>query len=271
MSEKNSLAGKKALVTGVDQGGIGQGIALELARQGAAVVCHYPFSDEGAAAAVAQIRAAGGTAGAVQGDFTQSAEICANVVESAASLLGGLNVLVNNAGLTETRPLSDVTPEHYEKLFAINIRSHIFCTQQALPYMQRNGGGSVINLASIHAHSGVPDYAVYAATKGAVAALTRHLAVELAPQKVRVNAIAPGLIEVPRYHTDIPDYNPAIFEATVPWGRLGEPADIAAVAAFLASDGADFLTGQTIYVDGGATAYMSFGAHLDGQNWSPQE
>jgi len=177
-------------------------------------------------------------------------------------------VLVNNAGLTETRPLADITPAHFEKLFAINVRSQIFCAQRALAYMQESGGGSVINLASVHTHAGVPDYSVYAATKGAVAALTRHLAVELAPQKVRVNAIAPGLIEVPRYFEDIPDYNPAIFEATVPWGRLGAPSDIAHVAAFLASDGAEFVTGQTIYVDGGTVAYMSFGAHLDGQDLS---
>ena len=268
MNDKNSLAGKKALVTGVDRGGIGQGIALELARQGAAVVCHYPYSDEGAAAAVAQIQAAGGTAAAVEGDFAQSADVCTQVVEAAATCLGGLNVLVNNAGLTETRPLADITPDHFEKLFAINLRSQVFCTQKALPFMHASGGGSVINLASVHSHAGVPDYSVYAATKGAVAALTRHLAVELAPQKVRVNAIAPGLIEVPRYFDDIPDYDPAIFEATVPWGRLGAPADIGHVAAFLASDGADFVTGQTIYVDGGTAAYMSFGAHLDGQEWS---
>ena len=271
MSNQDTLSGKRALVTGVDRGGIGQGIALELARQGAAVVCHYPFSDEGAAATVAQIQAGGGTAAAVQGDFTQSAAVCTRVVETAADFLGGLNVLVNNAGLTETRPIADITPDHFEKLFAINVRSQVFCTQQVLPYMLQNGGGSVINLASVHSHAGVPDYAVYAATKGAVAALTRHLAVELAPQKVRVNALAPGLIEVPRYHEDIPDYNPAIFEATVPWGRLGEPADIGHVAAFLASDGADFVTGQTIYVDGGTTAYMSFGAHLDGQDWSAED
>ena len=267
MSSKDALTGKRALITGVDRGGIGQGIALELARQGAVVVCHYPYSDEGAAATVAQIQAAGGTASAVQGDFTQSAAVCAHVVDAAANLLGGLDVLVNNAGLTETRPLADITPAHYEKLFAINVRSQIFCAQRALTYMQEAGGGAIINLASVHTHAGVPDYAVYAATKGAVAALTRHLAVELAPQKVRVNAIAPGLIEVPRYFEDIPDYNPAVFEASVPWGRLGVPADIGQMAAFLASNAADFVTGQTIYVDGGTSAYMSFGAHLDGQAW----
>jgi len=124
----------------------------------------------------------------------------------------------------------------------------------------------VINLASVHAHAGASDYAVYAATKGAVAALTRHLAVELAPQKVRVNAIAPGLIEVPRYRETIPEYDPAAFAATVPWGRLGEPRDIGPLAAFLASDAAEFITGQTIYVDGGTTAQMSFVAHLEGQS-----
>ncbi len=267
MSGKDALAGKRALVTGVDRGGIGQGIALELARQGAAVVCHYPYSDEGAAATVAQIQAAGGTAAAVQGDFTQSAAVCAHVVDAAADLLGGLNVLVNNAGLTEKAPVADITPAHFEKLFAINVRGQIFCAQQALPYMRGAGGGSVINLASVHTHAGVPEYAVYAATKGAIAALTRHLSIELAPQKVRVNAIAPGLIEVPRYYEDISDYNRESFAATVPWGRLGEPADIGRMAAFLASDAADFVTGQTIYVDGGTSAYMSFAAHLDGQAW----
>ena len=147
MSNQDTLSGKRALVTGVDRGGIGQGIALELARQGAAVVCHYPFSDEGAAATVAHIQAGGGTAAAVQGDFTLSAAVCTQVVEDAAEFLGGLNVLVNNAGLTETRPLADITPAHFEKLFAINVRSQVFCTQQALPYLQKNGGGSVINLA----------------------------------------------------------------------------------------------------------------------------
>ena len=260
-----SLSGKRALVTGVDRGGIGQGIALELARQGAAVACHYPFSDAGAAETVAQIQAAGGKAAAIQGDFTLSAGVCGRVVEAAGDILGGLDVLVNNAGLTETLPLTDVTPDHYEKLFAINVRSQIFCTQKALPLMQKAGGGSVVNLASVHSHAGVSDYAVYASTKGAVAALTRHLSIELAPHKVRVNAIAPGLIEVPRYFEGIPDYDPAVFAATVPWGRLGEPADIGGLAAFLSSDAADFITGQTIYVDGGTSAYMSFGAHLDGQ------
>ncbi|MCY4093101.1 MAG: glucose 1-dehydrogenase [Caldilineaceae bacterium] len=265
MSRQTDLAGKRALITGVDHGGIGQAIALELARQGAAIVCHYPFSDEGAAAAVARIQAEGGVASAVQGDFTQSASVCTEVVDTAAAFLGGLDVLVNNAGLTKTFPLAKVTPEHFDKLFAINVRSHIFCIQRALRYM-RSAGGTVINLASVHAHAGASDYAVYAATKGAVAALTRHLAVELAPQKVRVNAIAPGLIEVPRYRETIPEYNPAVFAATVPWGRLGEPRDIGPLAAFLASDAAEFITGQTIYVDGGTTAQMSFVAHLEGQS-----
>lgn len=267
MSNRYMLTGKRALVTGVDRGGIGQGIALELARQGALVVCHYPYGDEGAAAVVAQIQEAGGTAAAIRGDFTESAHVCIQVVDAAAACLGGLDVLVNNAGLTEMAPLAAVTPAHFDKLFAINVRSQIFCTQQVLRYMQEAGGGSVINLASVHTHAGIPHFSVYAATKGAVAALTRHLSIELSPHKVRVNAIAPGLVEVPRYYENNPDYNRESYMATVPWGRLGDPADIARVAAFLASDAADFVSGQTIYVDGGTTAYMSLGAHLDGQEW----
>lgn len=265
MDSSATLAGKRALVTGVDPGGIGQGIARELARQGAAVVCHYPHSPDGAQVTVDEITQAGGQASAVPGDFTGSADVCTRVVDEAADFLGGLDILVNNSGLTEEVPLLEVTPAHFERLVNINLRSQVFCTQQAVRRMGE-GGGAVVNLASVHTFCGAPGYAVYAATKGAVAALTRQLGIELARRRVRVNAIAPGLIEVPRYYETLPGYDRARYEATVPWGRLGEPADIARVAAFLASDAADFITGQTILVDGGTTAWMSFSAHLDGQD-----
>lgn len=264
MSE-GPLTGKRALVTGVDAGTIGQGIALELARQGAAVVCHYPYADAGAAEAVRRIEAAGGRAGMVQGDFTGGVEVYRRVVDEAAAILGGLNVLVNNAGLTIGRPFSEITPDDFETSFAINTASHFFCSQQAVAWMEQAGGGSIVNITSVHAMSGMANFSAYAATKGAVTALTRQLAVELGPKGIRVNAIGPGAIVVPRYN-DIPNYAPESYAAAIPAGRLGEPADIAHAVAFLASDAAGFVTGQAIYVDGGTSAYMSFAAHLAGQN-----
>lgn len=258
------LEGRRALVTGVDSGGIGQGIALELARQGASVICHYPFDDKGARETVAEIESMGGSGGLVQGDFREGGDLYTRVVAGAASQMGGIDILVNNAGLTREAPLDDISPQLFQELFAINVGSHLFCARASLPFMDAAGGGSIINLASVHAYGGAPGFSIYAATKGAIAAMTREMAVELGPRQIRVNAIAPGLIEVPRYYDD-PDYDPNSYAATVPWGRLGNPGDIAGVAAFLSTDAAEFITGQVLYVDGGTTAYMSFIAHLDGQ------
>lgn len=256
------LRGKRALVTGVDVDNIGQGIALELARQGASVVCHFPVDGQGADETVAQITAAGGRAAAVQGDFSGDVETCFRVVDAAAAFLGGLDVIVNNAGVTEFVPLLDVTPEHFAKLIRVNLRSQVFCTQQAVRWMEKTGGGAVVNISSVHAFAGLAGYPVYAATKGAIVALTRQLAIELAPRHIRVNAVAPGAVEVPRYHT-IPNYRSESFAAEVPWGRLGEPADIGKAVAFLASDAADFITGQILTVDGGTDARMAFDPSTD--------
>ncbi|RME59297.1 MAG: glucose 1-dehydrogenase [Caldilineae bacterium] len=256
MSEER-LDGKRALVTGVDVGNIGQGIALELARQGASVVCHFPFDGRGADETVAQITAAGGWAAAVQGDFSQDVETCHRVVDAAAGFLGGLDVLVNNAGVTEQVPLLEVTPDHFARLIRINLRSQLFCSQQAVRWMEQAGGGAIINITSVHAFSGLAGFGVYAATKGAIVSLTRQMAIELAPMHIRVNAVAPGAVEVPRYRAD-PAYRPETYAAQVPWGRLGAPKDIGQAVAFLASDAADFITGQVLTVDGGTDARMAF-------------
>lgn len=256
MAENGTLAGKLALVTGVDAGGIGQGIALELARQGAAVVAHYPYTAEGAQATVEEIQADGGRATAVQGDLSE-VETCFRVVREATDFLGGLDILINNSGVTEQAKFLDVTPQLFDKLFHINIRSHVFCAQEAVRAMQERGGGSIINLASIHAFGGVPSYSIYASTKGAIVGFTRQLAIELTGQHIRVNALAPGLVEVPRHRND-PSYSHEWGNQSVPWGRVGEPGDIAQAAAFLVSDAADFITGQVLYVDGGTTAKLAF-------------
>jgi glucose 1-dehydrogenase/3-oxoacyl-[acyl-carrier protein] reductase len=249
------LDGKLALVTGAGTG-IGQGIARELGRAGAAVVLHYAHSAAGAEAVVAELRQQGGRALAVQGDFTQFAAY-RQVVETAVGFLGGLDILVNNAGVTRTVDFLDTSEELYEELFRINLKSYFFCAQVAVPHIAARGGGSILNITSIHAFGGAPRHTAYAATKGAIVAFTRQLAIELVPQRIRVNAIGPGVIEVPRYFATMPGYRRAIGNSWVPWGRVGLPEDVARVAVFLVSDAAEFTTGQVLYVDGGHTARLA--------------
>jgi NAD(P)-dependent dehydrogenase (short-subunit alcohol dehydrogenase family) len=247
----SNLEGKIALVTGAGIG-IGQGIAIELARQGAAVAVHYAGSAEGAEATVSEVKKLGGEVVLIQGDLGQVSE-CRRVVDEAAKSLGGLDIMVNNSGVTRTVEFLETTEETYNEVFDINIRGMFFCSQQAVSYILKRGGGSILNLSSVHGFGGIPGHTAYASTKAAIIGFTRQLAIELAPQHIRVNAIGPGLIEVPRYF-DNPDYSSEFGATRVPWGRVGKPHDIAGAAAFLVSDAADFITGQVLYIDGGTTA-----------------
>ncbi|GCE13704.1 SDR family NAD(P)-dependent oxidoreductase [Tengunoibacter tsumagoiensis] len=250
----SALAGRSALVTGAGIG-IGQAIAIELARQGAAVALHYASSAQGAQEAVAEIERFGGKAIAVSGKLGE-VSTCRRIVDEAAEAFGGLDILVNNAGITHAMSFLKTSEEIYNEVFDLNMRGYYFCTQQAVTYMLKRGRGSIVNITSVHGAAGFPRHSAYAATKGAIIAFTRELAVELAGQHIRVNAVGPGLIEVPRYF-DIPGYTNEFGGSLVPYGRAGQPQDIAPAVAFLASDAADFITGQVLYIDGGTTAKMA--------------
>ncbi len=249
----DSLAGRTALITGAGTG-IGKGVALTLARQGAQVVCHYASSKSGAEETVAEITRLGGSAVALHGDLQYASE-CKALVEAAVNALGSLDILVNNAGVTRAVSFCETSEESFDEMFDLNMKGHFFCAKHAVDHMVKQGRGSIVNMTSVHAHAGFPYHTAYAATKGAIIAFTKALAIELAPHAIRVNAIGPGIIEVPRYYS-VPGYTREFGNRLVPWGRVGTPADIGSSVAFLASDAADFITGQILYVDGGTSARM---------------
>jgi len=248
------LEGRRALVTGAGIG-IGREVALELARQGADVVLSYHSSQNTALSAVDTIRGMGRRSTAFQSDLSQIEE-CLALVDGAVDHLGGLDILVNNAGMTVERPFLEVTPEEFTHLYNLNIGGQFFCAQAAAKSMIPQSGGVILNMLSIHALAALPASTVYDGTKGAIDAWTRSLAIELAPQGIRVVGIAPGAIEVPRYREN-PDYDRQALGREIPCGRVGEPSDIAKVCAFLASDEAAFIVGSTIVVDGGTIARMA--------------
>jgi 3-oxoacyl-[acyl-carrier protein] reductase len=245
----SKLQGKVALVTGASKG-IGAAIAKELAAQGAAVAVNYSTSKAGADKVVAEIKAAGGKAIAVHGNVGEP-EAIGPLVATVARELGPITTLVNNAGVYEFSPIEAVTPEHFHRQFNVNVLGLLLTTQAALQHFSPKGG-SIINIGSVAA-DGVGTASVYSATKGAVDSVTQSLAQELGGKQIRVNSLNPGMVETEGVHTAGfigSDFHKEVITRT-PLGRIGQPGDIATIAAFLASDDATWVNGQTIQAAGG--------------------
>ena len=244
------LSGKIAVVTGASKG-IGAGIAKGLAAEGAAVIVNYASSKDGADRVVADIKAEGGKAIAVQGDVAKAADV-KKIFAETKKAFGRLDILVNNAGVYNLLPLEEVTEEDFHRHFNVNVLGLLLATQEAAKLFG-DKGGSVINVGSVASDLNSPNTVVYTATKGAVDAVTRVLAKELGPRKIRVNSINPGVIETEGTHAAgvIGSDFEKQFVALTPLGRTGQPDDIAPVAVFLASDELRWVTGDTLVVSGG--------------------
>jgi glucose 1-dehydrogenase len=245
------LDGKVAFVTGGDQG-IGKGIALRLAQEGADVAIGFRSNQEGAEETTKAILALGRKTAAIRGDVGKIADE-KRIVEEAVSSMGEIDILVNNAGLERRADFWEVTEEDYDLVMNVNLKSVFFVTQAFVKHrMERKAGGKIINVSSVHEELPFPHFASYCASKGGMKMLMRNLAVELAPFGITINNIAPGAIETPintKLLNDPEKLNALL--SNIPLRRLGKPEDVAGMAAFLASHDADYVTGATFIVDGG--------------------
>jgi 3-oxoacyl-[acyl-carrier protein] reductase len=246
----SELTGKVAIVTGASKG-IGAAIAKRLAAAGASVVVNYASSREGADRVVAEIAGKAGKAIAVKADVSKAADV-QRLFDATKKAFGSLDVLVNNAGVYGFAPLEEVTEDEFHREFNINVLGVLLASREAMKYFGPHGG-SVINISSMASMSPTPTAVVYSATKGAVDTITRVLAKELGPKKIRVNAINPGGVETEGVHSlgMIGSDFEKDMVARTPLGRLGQPDDIASVAVFLASAASGWMTGETIAVGGG--------------------
>jgi 3-oxoacyl-[acyl-carrier protein] reductase len=244
------LNGKVAVVTGASKG-IGAGIAKQLAAEGASVVVNYATSKAGADQVVIEITRNGGKAVAIGADMAKEADI-RRLFAEAKKAYGRIDILVNNAGIYEFLPLDNVTPEHFHKQFNLNVLGLILASQEAVRHFGPRGG-SIVNVSSAVSTAALPNASVYAGTKAAVDAVTRTLAKELGPKKIRVNSVNPGMVETEGTHTQgfIEGEFRKQYEALASLGRIGQVGDISPAVAYLASDDSAWVTGESFFIAGG--------------------
>jgi len=262
---KTSLDGQRALVTGSNSG-IGEAVLRGLAEAGAAVVLNYVSNDERAEMIVSEIREAGGRAIAIKADVSREDQVQA-MFRQACAELGSIDILVNNAGLQKDAPLHEMTLAQWQFVIDVNLTGQFLCAREAVREFLRRGvvpelscsAGKIICLSSVHDVIPWAGHANYAASKGGVAMLMKTMAQELAMKKIRVNSISPGAIKTPinKPAWDTPEAEAALLKL-IPYYRVGETRDIARAAVWLASDHSDYVTGATLYVDGGMTLYPEF-------------
>lgn len=245
-----SLTGKTAIVTGAASG-IGLATAQRFAKDGARVAL-WDIDEEGAKHAAAELVTAGAKAIASRVDVSNRTQVDA-AVERARAELGPVQILVNNAGISDFRPFMDMTEEIWDRVMSVNLKSLLLCTQAVLPDMLAARWGRIINISSSSAQTGAARMTAYAASKGGVIAFTKSLAQELAPTGITVNNVPPGFVDTPMLRTDgaAGGVDVDVVATRSPMGRPGRPENIAAACAFLASDDADYITGHTLSVNGG--------------------
>jgi glucose 1-dehydrogenase len=259
------LSGQKALVTGANSG-IGRGVALALGEAGADVVVNYVTGEDAANAVVAEIRRGGAEALAIQADVSSETEVAA-MFDQMLARFGTIDILVANAGLQRDAAFSEMTLAQWNTVLGVNLTGQFLCARRAIAEFLRRGvvpsvscaAGKIICMSSVHQQIPWAGHANYASSKGGIKLLMESLAQEMAPHRIRVNAIAPGAIRTPINTSawQTPEAYEALMKL-VPYGRIGEPEDIARAAVWLASDQSDYVVGTTLFVDGGMTLYPGF-------------
>jgi NAD(P)-dependent dehydrogenase (short-subunit alcohol dehydrogenase family) len=242
------LESKIALVTGASKG-VGKGIALELARCGCHIAVNYASDARGAEATADEVRALGRQALAVQADVGLAADVDHMFAEVLREF-GRLDILVNNAGTQTWKALLDLEEAEWDRVIRTNLTGCFLCTQRAGRHMREHGGGSIVNIGSGCNKIPFPNLSNYTASKGGIEMFTKSAAIELAQYGIRVNCVAPGAIEIERTMQEAPEYGKT-WAGVTPLGRVGQPLDVARAVAFLAGESAGFITGQTLFVDGG--------------------
>jgi glucose 1-dehydrogenase len=260
------LTGKNVLITGASSG-IGQAIAIRLAQEGCNVAINYRKSAQEAAEteeqamkkACGQVKNCGVKSMLVQGDVAKEDDII-NLINTVVDQFGGLDILINNAGIQTECPAHEISTDEFDRVLAVNLRGAFLCARETIKHLlSRKQSGTVINISSVHEIIPRPAYLSYAISKGGMGNLTKTLALEYANRQIRVNAIAPGATITPINEAWTGDpAQTAIVESHIPMGRAGTSEEMAAAVAFLASDEAAYITGQTLFIDGGLTLYADF-------------